>query len=312
MKIVFMGTPEYAAEALEALVAVGHDVVAAVTQPDKPRGRSGELVAPPVKLCAVRHAIPVLQPRRVKAAEAVEELRRYPADVYVVAAFGQILSQEILDIPPLGCLNIHASLLPKYRGASPIQHVLLEGEERTGITVMQMDAGIDTGDMLYKKEISVAPKDTYETLHDKLAKLGGVAITEALVLLEQGRLTPERQQEAASSYAPLIRKGMGRLDFSEDAQVLERKIRALTPWPGAFTSYHGRTLKIWRAEVAAQADSAGRAPGEILEAGRDSILAAAGGGALLIRELQLEGKKRMTARDFLLGVRMQPGEVLGG
>ncbi len=229
----------------------------------------------------------------------------------MVAAFGQILSQEILDMPPLGCLNIHASLLPKYRGASPIQHAILEGEEKTGITVMQMDAGLDTGDMLYKKEIPVEPEDNYQTLHDKLMALGGQAIVEALALLEQGKLTPEKQGEGSGCYASLIGKDMGRIDFSQPAAVIDRKIRALTPWPSAFTDYRGKQLKIWRAAPDYVTNAFGRAPGEVLKVDKDAVTVAAGQGALRILELQLEGKKRMSAHDFLLGVRVTPGERLG-
>lgn len=311
MKIVFMGTPDYAAAALEALIQAGHEVTAAVTQPDKPKGRSGELVPTPVKLCAAAHGIPVMQPRRIKACEAVEELRRYAADVYVVAAFGQILSQEILDIPPFGCLNIHASLLPKYRGASPIQHAILDGERETGITIMQMDAGIDTGDILYRKKISIMPEDTYETLQGKLTALGASAVTEALELLREGKLAPEKQEEGSSCYAPLIGKDMGRIDFRESAERIDRRIRAMTPWPSAFTGYRGKQLKIWRAVPAVRIDAAGSVPGEILETDKDSLTVAAGEGALKIFELQLEGKRRMTAHDFLLGAKLQRGDVLG-
>lgn len=311
VKIVFMGTPDYAAVALEALIAAGHEITAVVTQPDKPKGRSKELLPSPVKACAKTHGIPVLQPRRIKRPEAMEELRRFPADVYVVAAFGQILSQEILDIPPLGSVNIHASLLPKYRGASPIQHVIIAGEERTGITIMQMDAGIDTGDILYQKEISITPEDNYETLHDKLATLGGEAITEALALLEQGKLKAVKQDENVSCYAPLIGKEMGKIDFSQDAETIHRLIRGMTPWPSAFTSYKGKQLKIWRAVPSGAENINGGTPGEILCIEKDYVTVAAGKGALRIYELQLEGKKRMTAHDFLLGVKMQPGEILG-
>lgn len=310
MKIVFMGTPDFAAGALEALIGAGHEITAVVTQPDKPKGRSRELLPPPVKQCALKHNIPVMQPRRIKTPEAIAELKKYPADIYIVAAFGQILSQEILDIPPYGCLNIHASLLPKYRGASPIQHVIIDGEEKTGITVMQMDAGLDTGDMLYKKEISIGKTDNYETLHDKLMVLGGEAIVEALPLLEQGRLTPEKQDDSMSCYAPLIDKGMGKIDFTKKAAELDRLIRGLTPWPSAFTSYKGKQLKIWRAEAVAE-DTASCACGEIVNLEKDSFTVAAGEGALKIHELQLEGKKRMTTHDFLLGVKIKQGEMLG-
>lgn len=311
MKIVFMGTPDYAAEALRALIRAGHEITAVVTQPDKPKGRSGEPVPSPVKVCASEHGIPVLQPKRIRTPEATEELRKYPADVYVVAAFGQILTQEILDMPPYGCLNIHASLLPKYRGASPIQHVIIEGEEKTGITVMQMDAGIDTGDMLYKKEIPIEAEENYETLHDKLTVLGGEAIVEAIELLEQGKLVPEKQEDSDSCYAPKIAKEMGRIEFSKSAAEIDRLIRGMTPWPSAYTGYQGKQLKIWKAVPLETYDNKGRSGGEILEVSKNSVIVAAGKGAVEVLELQLEGKKRMTTHDFLLGVKMLPGEMLG-
>lgn len=312
MKIIFMGTPDFAAGALGELVRAGHEILLTVTQPDKPRGRSSELIPSPVKICAMEHGIPVFQPRRIKTPEAVEELRRYDADIYIVAAFGQILSQEVLDIPHHGCLNIHASLLPKYRGASPIQHAIIDGEEKTGVTIMQMDAGIDTGDMLYKKEILIQPTDNYESLHDKLTALGGQAIVEALTLLEQGKLMPEKQREEQSCYAPLIDKAMGEIDFSQTATVIDRKIRGMTPWPSAFTNYHGKQMKIWRAEPDGRVNpGTAHSPGEILWTDKNSVTVATGEGTLRILELQMEGKKRMTAHDFLLGVKMQPGEILG-
>ncbi len=312
MKIVFMGTPDFAAGALRSLIAAGHEITAVVTQPDKAKGRSKELMPSPVKVCAVEHGIPVMQPRRIKTPEAMAELKTYPADVFIVAAFGQILSQEILDMPKFGSLNIHASLLPKYRGTSPIQRVILDGEEKTGVTIMQMDAGIDTGDMLYKKEIPIAPDDTYETLHDKLMNLGGEAVVEALELLEQGKLVPEKQDDSLSCYAPLIDKSMGRIDFSKDAAEIDRLIRGLTPWPSAYTSYKGKQLKIWKAVPVPSENTVDdeSSAGEILKVEKDAVTVATGKGALKIYELQLEGKKRMTTHDFLLGVKMQPGEVL--
>ncbi len=309
MKIVFMGTPDFAAGALKSLIEAGHEITAVVTQPDKAKGRSQELLPPPVKVVALEHGIPVLQPVRIKRPEEVEKLKQYPADIYVVAAFGQLLSQEILDIPEFGCLNIHASLLPKYRGASPIQHVIIDGEEKTGITIMQMDAGLDTGDMLYQKEIVISPKDTYASLHDKLMVLGGEAIVEALPLLEQGKLVPRKQEDALSCYAHLIDKTMGELDFTKSAEILDRLIRGLNPWPSAYTTYHGKQLKVWEAEPV-KSPKAGK-PGEILAVEKDAVLVAAGSGALRITSLQLSGKKRMSAHDFLLGVRMTPGEILG-
>lgn len=316
MKIVFMGTPDFAVGALEALIEAGHEITAVVTQPDKAKGRSGQLQFPPVKECALSHDIPVLQPRRIKTPEAIAELSKYEADVYIVAAFGQILSQEILDMPRFGCLNIHASLLPKYRGASPIQHVIIDGERETGVTIMQMNAGLDTGDMLYTKRIPIEGDDTYETLHDKLMVLGGQAIVEALPLLEAGTLVPTPQEDSLSCYAPLIEKQMGKIDFAESAEVLDRLIRGVTPWPSAYTSYKGKQLKIWRAvpvsadETAWDAGTA-PAPGTVLAVEKDSVTVACGRNALRILELQLEGKKRMSAHDFLLGVKMQAGECLG-
>lgn len=314
MKIVFMGTPDFAVGALEALIAAGHEITAVVTQPDKAKGRSKELQFPPVKECALRHNIPVFQPRRIKTPEAMEVLRSYPADVFVVAAFGQILSQEILDMPQYGSLNIHASLLPKYRGASPIQHVILDGEERTGVTIMQMDAGIDTGDMLYKKEVEIDRTDTFETLHDKLMVLGGEAITEALSLLEEGSLVPEPQQDELSCHAPLISKEMGRIDFAKDAYTIELLVRGMNPWPSAFTVYKGKQLKIWEAvaqwdteEARAHSQECGRVVGVY----KDCVVIGTGKGILKVYSLQLEGKKRMSTHDFLLGVKMQVGEKLG-
>lgn len=311
MKIVFMGTPDFAAGALEALIKAGHEITAVVTQPDRAKGRSKELLPSPVKVCALEHGIPVMQPRKIKTPEGVEELKRYPADIYIVAAFGQILSREILDIPRFGCLNIHASLLPRYRGASPIQHVIIDGEKKTGITIMQMDTGIDTGDMLYKKEIEIAPDDNYETLHDKLMLLGGEAIVEALALLEAGKLTPEKQDDSASCYASLIEKNMGEIDFSKSAVAIDRLIRGMTPWPSAYTFYQGKQLKIWKALPVVTEKALGRMPGEILKVDKESVTVSTGEGSLKILELQLEGKKRMSAHDFLLGIRMTPGDMLG-
>lgn len=310
MKIVFMGTPEYAVGALEALIGAGHEITAAVTQPDKAKGRSGSLQYSPVKECALKHGIPVFQPERVKRPEAVETLRSYEADVFVVAAFGQILSREILDMPRLGCLNIHASLLPRYRGASPIQHAIIDGEERTGITIMQMDAGIDTGDILYQKELPIDRRDTSQSLYDKLTVLGGQTIVEALKLLEQGMLVPRKQQEEEGSYVKMITKEMGRIDFSRDALSIERLVRGMTPWPSAYTFFRGKQMKIWEA-AALEGDVSGLAAGTVSAVGKEDFTVVTGRGFLQIRELQLEGKKRMSAHDFLLGMRVTPGEKLG-
>ena len=310
MKIVFMGTPDYAVGALEALIHAGHEITAAVTQPDKAKGRSGSLQYPPVKECALKYNIPVFQPERVKRPEAVETLRGYEADVFIVAAFGQILSQEILDMPRLGCLNIHASLLPRYRGASPIQHAIIDGEERTGITIVQMDAGIDTGDILYQKELPIDRGDTSQSLYDKLTVLGGQTVVEALKLLERGALTPQKQREEDGSYVKMITKEMGRIDFSRDALSIERLVRGMNPWPSAYTLFRGKQMKIWEAD-AVEGEAPGLTAGTVAAVGKEDFTVAAGRGLLRIRELQLEGKKRMSAHDFLLGMHIAPGEILG-
>lgn len=309
MKMIFMGTPDFAAGALEALIQKGEEIVLVVTQPDKPKGRSKELVFSPVKECALRHNIPVFQPVKIKEAEAVSKLREYEADIFVVAAFGQIVSKEILDMPKYGCVNIHASLLPKYRGASPIQNVILDGEKQTGITIMQMDEGIDTGDILYKKKIEIQREDTFEMLHDKLMVLGGEAICEAIDLIEEGALEPEKQDDSLSCYAKLIKKEMGELDFQKDALVLERKVHGMNPWPSAYTFYHGKQMKIWNA-TALEKNTEAQA-GLVVSVTKDAIEVACGTGVLSVSELQLEGKKRMSAHDFLLGVKVACGDVFG-
>ena len=306
MKIVFMGTPDFARGALEALIAAGHEITAVVTQPDKAKGRSGQLQYPPVKECAVEHNIPVMQPVRIKTSEAIAQLASYEADIFVVAAFGQILSQEILDMPKYGSLNIHASLLPKYRGASPIQQVIIDGEAETGVTIMQMDAGIDTGDMLYKRVIAIEDTDTFESLHDKLMVLGGEAIVEALALLETGALEPEKQDDALSCHAKLITKEMGNIDFEKSANEINRLVRGLNPWPSAYTFYKGKQLKIWETQV--ENEITDKEPGTITEVTKTAIKVACKEGVLSILSLQLEGKKRMSTHDFLLGVKVQPGE----
>lgn len=311
MKIVFMGTPDFAAGVLEALIGAGHEILLAVTQPDRARGRSGQPQFPPVKERALAHRIPVFQPVRIKSPEAVEELKKYPAELFVVAAFGQILSQEILDLPQYGCVNVHASLLPRYRGASPIQHAILDGEEKTGVTIMQMNAGLDTGDILYQKELPIEWTDTAQTLQDKLMALGGEAVVEALPLLEAGSLVPRPQSDAESCYAPLITKEMGKLDFTQEAVRIWRRIRAMTPWPGAYTSYQGKQLKLWEAMPIESGECGGENCGRVLSVSRDSFTVGTGEGALRVLSLQLEGRKKMSAHDFLLGVKVRPGDRLG-
>lgn len=309
MKVIFMGTPDFAVPVLQGLIASDkHEVTAVITQPDKARGRSGKLVFTPVKEVAVANQIPVYTPQRVKAPEFIEELRQIPCDVIVVVAFGQILSQEILDMPEYGCINVHASLLPRWRGAAPMQWAILEGDTRTGITTMQMDAGLDTGDMLLTREVEITPEETGESLHDKLALLGSNLLLETLEKAEKGELHPKAQQEEDSTYAKMLTKDMGRLDLTWEAGKLERYIRGLNSWPSAFTGYHGKTLKIWKAVVLEQ--ETGEKPGTIVEVGKDSFTVQTGKGCLKLLEVQLEGKKRMDTGSFLRGVKVEKGDIL--
>ncbi len=313
MKIVFMGTPDFARTALEKIIEAGHEVVLVVTQPDKPKGRSGELQVSDVKACALEHNIPVFQPVRIKLPENVAELKKYDADIYVVAAFGQILSQEILDIPRFGCVNIHASLLPKYRGAAPIQQSIIDGEEKTGVTIMQMAAGMDTGDILIQREIPIDRDETGGGLFDKLSVLGGELIVDALPMIEKGELTPVPQDEALATKCGKLSKDMGKIDFSKDAETIRNLVRGLNPWPSAFTSLNGKMLKIWKAEVEekkAGDNAVDVNPGEIAAVNKDSFLVKTGANYLKVEELQLEGKKRMLVKDFLLGYKLEVGTKL--
>lgn len=307
MKVIYMGTPDFAVGPLEAIIEAGHEVTAVVTQPDKPRGRGKEMAASPVKECAQKHGIPVLTPVKIKAAEAVAQLREYPADIFVVAAFGQILSEEILQMPKYGCVNIHASLLPKYRGAAPIQWSIIDGETETGVTIMQMDRGLDTGDILFQQKVPITSEDTGESLFDKLARAGSALITEALVKIEKGDVHPVRQDDAKSCYAKMLTKAAGKIDWSKSAAEIERLVRGLNSWPSAYTEYKGKQLKIWKAKVMPAMEGT---PGTIAKVTKDQVIVCTGDGALALEEIQLEGKKRMRMKEFLLGRSFEEGEVL--
>lgn len=311
MKIVFMGTPDFSVGALEALINAGHEVTAVVTQPDKAKGRSGQAQFSPVKVCAQKYSIPVFQPVRIKTPEAIEELKTYEADVYVVAAFGQILSKQILEMPKYGCINIHASLLPKYRGAAPINQCIIDGEKETGVTIMQMDTGVDTGDILTQKKVTIEDKETAESLFDKLAKAGAELIVETLPMLERGGITPVKQDERLATHVKMMDKSMGRIDWTQDAVVIERLVRGLNAWPSAYTSYQGKTVKIWDSDVVTMDKGCTEEPGTIVAAAGDSFDVACGNGILRINELQLEGKKRMDTKSFLLGNKWKTGMRLG-
>ncbi|MDF2609716.1 MAG: methionyl-tRNA formyltransferase [Lachnospiraceae bacterium] len=308
MNILYMGTPDIAAIILKNLIHSRHQLIAIVTQPDKPKGRGNQIQFPPVKELALKHKIPVFQPTKVREENFLETVRQLNPDVIVVAAFGQLLPKALLDMPKYGCINVHASLLPKYRGAAPIQWAIIDGEEKTGITIMHMDVGLDTGDMIMKQEVIIEPKETGGSLHDKLAVCGGELLLRALDEIENGTAPREKQKEEESNYAKMLDKTMGNIDFNQSAVAIERFIRGLNPWPSAYTHLNEKTLKIWDADV--DWETTDGVPGEILSVTKDSIMVKTGDGNLAIKELQLEGKKRMTTAVFLLGYSIETGTVL--
>ncbi len=308
MKVIFMGTPDFSVGTLEALIEAGHEVVLAVTQPDKPKGRGKEMQFTPVKECALKHGIPVYQPRKVREPECVEELRKYEADVMVVIAFGQILPKEILEMTPYGCVNVHASLLPKYRGAAPIQWSIIDGETVTGVTTMQMDEGLDTGDMILKTEVPIEKDETGGSLHDKLAASGAALCVETLKALEEKTVIPEKQGESPTAYARMLDKHLGNIDWNESAEKIERLVRGLTPWPSAYTTWNGKQMTIWRAEV--EQASGDEMPGTIVKVEKEAFFVQTKEGMLKVLELQIPGKKRMDAGAFLRGYQIKEGEIL--
>lgn len=308
MKIIYMGTPDFAVGALEALIAGGHEVVCVLTQEDKPRGRGHAMQFPPVKEAALRAGIPVLQPSRMKDPALEEQLRAYGADVFVVAAYGKILPQRILDIPKYGCINIHASLLPAYRGAAPIQWAIIDGQKETGITTMKMDAGLDTGDILRQYPIAIAEDETGGSLFDRLQKLGGEAILDTLRGIAEGTIRPVRQGEMTTAYASMLTKEMGNLDWNRTAAELERLVRGLYPWPGTYSYLNGKMIKIRRARVEAEtADTAALEPGTVICSPEKGMLVRTGSGLLALEELQPEGKKAMDSASYLRGARIAEG-----
>lgn len=321
MRIVFMGTPDFSVPALKALVEAGHQVIAVVTQPDKPKGRGKEVQMTPVKIQAMEYGIPVYQPAKVREASFVEVLKGLEADVYVVIAFGQILPKAVLELPKYGCINIHASLLPKYRGAAPIQWCVIDGERETGITTMMMDVGLDTGDMLEKAVIPIEEKETGGSLHDKLSMAGGDLILSTLKKLEEGTLVRTPQTDEGTCYAKMLTKSLGDIDWNQGAVSIERLIRGLNPWPSAYTMWNGKTIKIWAADVIAGREAAdflsesgvpaetGTAPGTVVCSDKRGQVVCTGGGLLSIRELQMEGKKRMDTPAFLRGYPIPAGDV---
>ncbi|MBR6322387.1 MAG: methionyl-tRNA formyltransferase [Lachnospiraceae bacterium] len=328
MRVVFMGTPDFAVPTLEALIDSRHEVAAVYTQPDREQGRGRKLVFSPVKECALRHGIPVRQPKGLKKPETVERLKSYNPDVIVVVAYGVILRPPVLESAPYGCLNVHASLLPKYRGAAPIQWAVLNGETESGVTIMQMDEGLDTGDILAAERMTLSADETGASLFDKLSVLGGPLLLKVLDDAEAGLLHPVKQGESPTMYARMLEKEDGKLDFTKDAATLERFVRGLNSWPGAYTFRDGKMLKIWKAEVAGEeyantltegesltadvsTEIGKAAPGTVISVDKNTFTVACGSSALRILELQPAGKGRMDTGAYLRGNRMEAGEVLG-
>jgi len=307
--ILFMGTPEFALPSLEKLIKNEYPVVAVVTQPDRPKGRGKQLVAPAVKIAAASYNIPVLQPARIKDPSFLETLKRISPDMIVVAAFGQILPKAILDFPPLGCINVHPSLLPKYRGAAPINWALIQGETRTGVTIMYMDEGLDTGDILLQEETPINPDETFGHLHDRLSTLGADLLLNTIQLLETNQAPRKPQENSPSSYAPMLKKEDGLIRWNEDVSSIVNRIRGLSPSPGAYTFLDGKTLKIFVAAGTEQAASG--QPGQLGALTDQGLQVTAGNGYIYLKDIQMENRKRMNVSDFLRGYKLTPGTVLG-
>ncbi|MCD8045960.1 MAG: methionyl-tRNA formyltransferase [Clostridiales bacterium] len=309
MKIIFMGTPDFSCGTLEALIAAGHEVVLAVTQPDKPKGRGKSVQFSPVKETALAHGIEIYQPRRVREPDCVEYLRTFQADIIVVVAFGQILPKEILEMPRYGCINVHASLLPKYRGAAPIQWAVINGEKVSGVTTIRMDEGLDTGDMILREEVVLDEKETGGSLFDKLSTVGASLCVKTLQAIGDGTAVYTPQEHSLATKVGMISKQFGRIDWTQPALQLERLVRGLNPWPSAYTTLNGKIFKIWDADILSENEDA--APGAVTKVTKDAVYVQTGDGILILREIQLEGKKRMPCVDFLRGYSLSAGDILG-
>lgn len=306
-RIVFMGTPDFACPTLQTLIERGENILAVITQPDRPKGRGQKLAPPPVKELAQRHDIPVLQPPRVREPAFIQVIREYAPDVIVVVAFGQILPKALLDIPPKGCINVHSSLLPRYRGAAPLNWCIVNGETETGVTTMLMDAGLDTGPMLLKRSTVIDENEDIVSLHDRMAAMGAQLLAETLDRLVEGSLEPVPQDDGQTCYAPLLKKEDGLIDWRRTAREIHNQVRGMAVWPGAYTSLDGQTLKIFRTLTGNGVGT----PGTVLRASRGTLEIACGNGSLLIGELQLAGKKRLECASFLAGFSIREGAILG-
>ncbi|MDI3327101.1 MAG: methionyl-tRNA formyltransferase [Alicyclobacillaceae bacterium] len=310
VRVLFMGTPDFAVPSLRALVTAGYDVVAVVTQPDRPAGRRRVPTPPAVKRAAEELGLPVWQPERIRDPGVLERVGLLKPDVAVTAAYGQILPQALLDLPPHGCLNVHASLLPKYRGAAPIQRCLMNGDSRTGVTIMKMVLDLDAGPVLAQESVPVEEDDDGGRLHDRLAELGARLLVDVLPRWLRGEVVPREQDESLATYAPSLKREDERLDWQRSARSLYNHIRALHPWPGAFTTFRGKILKVWKAEIAGPAPE-GALPGEILGVDHRGVTVAAKDGTLRLLAVQTEGKTRLEAVEWARGQHIKPGETLG-
>jgi methionyl-tRNA formyltransferase len=310
LRVIFMGTPAFACPTLQRLIDRGEEVLAVVTQPDRPKGRGQKMVPPPVKELAEKHGIPVLQPVKVRAPEFIEAMKGMNPDLIVVVAFGQILPKALLEIPRFNCINVHASLLPRYRGAAPLNWCIINGENETGVTTMLMDVGLDTGAMLLKKTTQIDPDENTQSLHDRLSIAGAEALSDTIDMLVAGELVPEQQDDSLTCYAPMLKKENGLIDWNREPLTIKNMVRGMSPWPGAFTWLNGKMVKIYRVRTTEVQHVDGRSPGTVLRADQNGIEVACAGGSIIIDELQLEGKKRLPAGIFLTGCKIEPGDVL--
>lgn len=309
LRLLFMGTPEFAVPSLQALLTSRHQVLAVITQPDKPAGRGQQVTAPPIKQLAVQHGLPVYQPEKLRDPQVADWIHSWQPDAIVLVAYGKIIPQEIIEIPPLGIINVHASLLPKYRGAAPIQWAIAEGETRTGVTTMLIDAGLDTGDILLARETEIGPEETAVELSERLARMGAELLLETLEGLQTGRIQPRPQDHSQATYAPMLKKEDGWIDWNWPAQKIHNRIRGFQPWPGAYTTFRGKTFHIWRSRITGE--TINLEPGEIACTGQRLQVGCGDGQALELLEVQLEGRKRMDAKAFLCGHPIRAGERLG-
>jgi methionyl-tRNA formyltransferase len=309
MRLIFLGTPVFAVPTLECIVASGHSVLSVVTQPDRPCGRGQIPAPPPVKQAALRLGLPVYQPEKIRRPESVDFLRGLPVDAMVVVGYGQIIPQSIIDLAPLGIINVHGSLLPKYRGAGPIQWAILNGETRTGVTTMRIDAGLDTGDMLLKAETEIGPEENAVELGRRLSAMGADLLADTLAGLAEARIVAEKQDNSQATYAPLLKKEDGRIDWSRDAQAIHNQVRGLQPWPGAYTNFRGHPLHVWKSRLWGGAVAGIEGPGLLVNLKPPVV--SCGSGCLELLEVQLEGRKRIPAADFANGQRLTENEILG-